>query len=251
MVFWFLVSIIRKRNDIVDMAWGIGFIYLAVFLNYFSLNFTLQNQIILLLITLWGVRLVVHLLPRQLNSKEDYRYVEWRKKWGKAFYLKSFLIVFMVQGIFMLLISLPIIAASANNQISLVPINAIGIIVWLVGFYFETIGDRQLAKFKRDKSNKDKILSSGLWKYTRHPNYFGEVVMWWGIFLVAFYGTAWSWVSVIGPITITILILYVSGIPLLERHYKDNKEFEKYKEKTNKFIPWFPKKERGEYGKNI
>lgn len=241
MLIWYFLSLLRKRNDIVDIAWGLGFIYLAVFLNYFNGFVTTQNLFILILITIWGIRLAYHIFPRQL-AEEDYRYQAFRKKWGKRFYWKSFLNIYMLQGALLLLVSAPVVASASYAKPFPTFFNSVGIIVWIVGFYFESISDAQLSSFKKDAKNKGKIMTSGLWKYTRHPNYFGEVTMWWGIWVIAFNNNISSWIALLGPVTITILVRYISGVPLLEEKYVGNKEFEEYKKRTSVFVPWFPKK---------
>jgi steroid 5-alpha reductase family enzyme len=232
MTSWFALSIYKKRDDIADIAWGLGFILIALF-NLFTGYLSFQSLIITILTTIWGGRLALHIYQRNKNRAEDYRY--------QSFKSNPYLKVFMTQGIFMFLISLPIIFITHIDDIGWTYINTIGLWLWCIGFYFESVGDSQLKVFLNDPQNKGKILTTGLWKYTRHPNYFGEVTMWWGIWLISFYSIN-SFYSIIGPLTITTLILFVSGIPLLEIKYVGNKEFDKYKLKTSVFFPWFPKK---------
>ncbi|GIW69438.1 MAG: hypothetical protein KatS3mg101_0185 [Patescibacteria group bacterium] len=140
----------------------------------------------------------------------------------------------------MFLISFSAAVASTSFQ-KLSFLNYIGLVVWIVGFFFESVGDLQLSKFLKDPKNAEKIMRDGLWKYTRHPNYFGEVAQWWGIFLAAYGAPMWL-LAVISPVTITWIILKISGIPLLEKKYENNEEFQEYKKVTNAFFPWFPKK---------
>ena len=225
MTFWYIASILKKRNDIADVAWGLGFILVTIFNLIYSPSIKLF--ISLLLISIWGLRLALHIYHRNKNKKEDYRY----KKFKSSPYLK----VFITQGFFMWLISFPIIS---SNE-SLKWFNLIGILFWLVGFYFESTADKQLKKFLSNPKNKGKIMQSGLWSYSRHPNYFGEVTIWWGIWLLNFNpSNLWT---IIGPLTITFLILKVSGVPLLELKYKGNKEFEAYKKRVSVFFPLKPK----------
>lgn len=239
MNLFFFVSVIFKRNDIADSAWGIGFLVVAIFNLIASGNFLQTKLVITFLVFLWGLRLSSYITLRNWGKSEDYRYKEWKEKWGKSALLRSYLQVFLLQGFFMFLVSLPV---TLFNRFGGVPFNisVLGISVWILGFYFETVGDLQMFYFKKDPKNKGKVMDQGLWQYTRHPNYFGEVTMWWGIWLLTVGSTYW-YIGIIGPITISFLILKVSGIPLLEKKYEGNREFEKYKSKTSVFFPWFSK----------
>lgn len=237
---WFITSLIIKRNDIADIAWGLGYIILCVFYLFTQ---ELTNTALLLygLVLIWGLRLAIHIYLRNRNKKEDYRYLQWRKDWGKFFYIRSYLQVYLLQRFLLLIIITPVMSVASNSETTVSWLTYLGLIIWLIGFYFEAVGDYQLNKFIKNPDNKGKIMDQGLWKYTRHPNYFGEVTMWWGIFIIALNSPIGIY-SIIGPLTITTLILFVSGIPLLEKKYQGNIEFEKYKKKTSIFIPWFPKK---------
>lgn len=237
---WFIISIIKKRNDIADIAWGLGYILLCVFYFFFQ-EHSIRTLVLYGLVLIWGFRLSLHIYLRNRGKTEDFRYLAWRKAWGKWFYLRSFLQVYLLQGFFLLLVISGITLVSAEVQPSLNYLDLIGILVWLIGFYFEAMGDYQLAKFIKNPSNKGKVMKSGLWKYTRHPNYFGEATMWWGIFIISL-SIPGSWIFIISPLTITYLLLFVSGVPLLEKRYADDSEFQEYAKKTNKFFPWFPKK---------
>lgn len=232
---WFLMSLIFKRNDIADIAWGLGYVLLAA---YFWLNteISARSLLVYLLVIFWGLRLAIHLIMRNKDKKEDHRYAAWRKEWGRFFYLRSYFQVYILQGLLLLVVAFPIILVSSNYQPDINFLDILGIIVWLIGFYFETVGDYQLLKFIKNPKNKGKILQAGLWKYTRHPNYFGEVTMWWGLFLIAINSTNGIY-GIVSPLTITILILFVSGVPLLEKRYAGNEDFEKYKKETSVFFP--------------
>lgn len=232
MTSWYAISISKKRNDIADIAWGLGFVLVA-FCNLFTGYLSFQSVLIVFLTTVWGGRLALHIYQRNKNKKEDFRY--------QAFKSNPYLKVYMLQGLFMFLISLPIIFISHLDVTDWSWVNTIGIFIWVIGFYFESVGDGQLKSFLNNPQNKGKIMDQGLWKYTRHPNYFGEVTLWWGIWLISFYNSN-SFIGIIGPLTITTLILFVSGIPLLEKKYQGNKLFDIYKSKTSVFIPWFHKK---------
>lgn len=223
MTSWYVVSRIQKRNDIADTAWGIGFVVVALY--RFTTAPSLTSLITFILVFLWGTRLALHIHTRNKNKKEDKRY----KQFKDSPYLK----VFMTQGCLLWLISWPIIF-SGNT---LHWYNLVGIFVWVFGFYFETRADRELREFLKTKK-KGEIMQKGLWALSRHPNYFGEVTLWWGIWLLTLQE---KWWTIIGPLTITYLITKVSGIPLLEKRYEGNRAYEKYKKKTPVFCPKLPK----------
>lgn len=241
MTFWFILSLVFKRNDIADLAWGIGFILVVISLLLKTGNTSPNFILVLVLTILWGCRLAAHIFSRLKNRSEDKRYVEMKQGWGKGVLLKTYLQVFLLQGVFMVLISMSAIVSSVTTQGNLHWLNIVGIIIWATGFYFETIGDLQLKQYVSNPENKGKLMTKGLWKYTRHPNYFGEVSQWWGIFLIVTTLPS-GLLAIISPLTITYLLLKVSGIPLLEKKYEGRKDFAEYKSKTSAFFPWFPKK---------
>ena len=191
--------------------------------------------------SIWGLRLAWHIHNRHKGRPEDYRYFTWRTEWGKWFYLRSYLQVYILQGILLFVIVLPVLLMNNNTEVSLGWLDIIGMIVWIFGFYFEAVGDAQLARFVKDPAHKGKLMQSGLWKYTRHPNYFGEVAQWWGVWLITL-SSMIGWFSIIGPLTITFLILKVSGIPMLEKKMEKNPEFIEYKRKVSIFFSLPPKR---------
>ncbi len=237
MTSWFLIGLVLKRNDIADIAWGIGFIVIA-WGAWAIGGYSTSSVLVNILVTVWGARLAFHIFLRNSKKGEDYRYLEWRKTW-KYFIARSYLQIYMLQGFFMFLISLPIIAINTTALFSLSLQSFLGVLVWLIGFYFEVVGDAQLKEFISKPENKGKLMTSGLWQYTRHPNYFGEALQWWGIWLIAV--TTGNPFVVISPITITVLLRYVSGVPLLEKKYEGRPDWEEYKRKTSVFVPWFSK----------
>ena len=238
MTFWFIVSVVKKRNDVADIAWGLGFVLMA-WLSFLLSGFSFKALLVNVLVTIWGTRLAWHIYNRNKKRGEDSRYLEWRKTW-KYFYLRSFLQVFLLQGVFLFSISLPVIFINHSVSNSFGFLEVVGLFVWGIGFYFESTGDRQLREFIANPANKGKLMDKGLWQYSRHPNYFGEVTQWWGIFIMAL-SIPGSLFTIIGPLTITILILFVSGIPLLEKKYAGRSDFEEYKKRTSIFIPLPPK----------
>lgn len=239
MNIWFAISVFKKRNDVADIAWGLGFVLLVWSAFLLADIFSWQAIIVNTLVTIWGLRLAYHIYKRNHGKPEDYRYMEWRKQWGRLFFLRSYAQVFMLQGAFLFLIVLPALYINLHS-IPWSVFSVVGVVLWGVGFFFEAMGDYQLSVFVRNPNNKGKILQSGLWRYTRHPNYFGEVTQWWGIFVMTL-SMPGSIVTIIGPITISVLILYVSGVPMLERKYAGNPDFEAYKKRTSKFFPLPPK----------
>lgn len=242
MTLWYMLSLVKKRNDVADVAWGLGFILLAWTSFFLGQTKSMRGILAGALISIWGLRLACYIHTRNRGKTEDYRYAKWRQEWGKWFYLRSYVQVYLLQGFFLYLIILPVLIINKKDVGS--PFNyldILGTVVWIFGFLFETIGDAQLAKFVKNPNNKGKIIQNGLWRYTRHPNYFGEVTLWWGIWLISL--SAYSnLLSLIGPLTITFLILKVSGIPMLEKKYEGNPNFEAYKKKTSAFFPLPPKK---------
>ena len=241
MSLWFVVSLIRKRNDVADVAWGLGFVLMTGASFFLSGDSGIRGMLVGVLVSIWGLRLAWHIHRRNKGKAEDYRYLAWRKEWGKWFYIRSYFQVYLLQGLFLFLIVSPVLLINKNAGPSLVLLDFLGVAVWLVGFYFEALGDAQLARFIKNPENKGKLIESGLWAYTRHPNYFGEVVQWWGIWLIAL-SVPQGWLGIVGPTTITFLILKVSGIPMLEKKMEGNPEFVEYKRKTSVFIPMLPKK---------
>ncbi len=175
------------------------------------------------------------------KEKEDERYQKMRENWGASWRIQSYLKVFILQGILMFLISTPILSLIANSSTSFHPfILMVGFAVWLVGFAMESLSDSQLKNFKADPANKGRIMDQGLWSWSRHPNYFGEVLQWWGIFLMCWSGMASLW-TVFAPLLIHFLILKVSGVDLLEKLMEGRPGYAEYKARTSRFIPWPPK----------
>lgn len=232
----YFVAVIKKDNSIADIFWGIGFIIVAWSSLLFNQNFEIRPLIASSLVTLWGLRLAIYILIRNKNKPEDWRYQQWRKKWGDRWPIMSYLQVFWLQSLFLLIIALPTIFINSCSGPGWVWLDWLGVVVWLFGFVFETIGDYQLYQFKQDPSSKGQVMQSGLWQYTRHPNYFGEASLWWGIWLMAV-NIGWGWATVVGPLMIDYLLLGVSGVPLLEKKYEDDPAYQRYQQQTNAFFP--------------
>lgn len=234
MSVWFVIAVATKRNDVADIAWGLGFVLMS-WMGFAFSDFSLRSIIVSTLVTIWGLRLSWHIARRNLKKSEDHRYAVWRQEW-KYFYLRSYVQIFLLQGLFLYVIVLPVTFIHASAPASLGVLDAVGIVLWCIGFFFESVGDHQLKNFLKDPANKGKIMDQGLWAYSRHPNYFGEVVQWWGIFLVAL-AVPYGYITIVSPLLITVLIVYVSGIPMLEKKYAGRPDFEAYKKRTSMFVP--------------
>jgi len=245
MTGWFVLALLKKDNSLADVAWGLGFILLAGLTLGLGHEYAPRRILVSALVLVWGVRLAGHVFGRNRKRGEDWRYAGWRAKWGRWFGLRSYLQVFILQGVFLFVVGLPIILVNSAPQRPLGGLDVAGTLIWVAGFVFETAGDRELARFKKNAANKGRIMTAGLWRYTRHPNYFGEAVMWWGIFVIAL-STENGWLGAPSPLLITVLLRYVSGVPMLEKKYRGNATFEAYARRTNALIPWFPKKEKGD-----
>lgn len=244
-VMFFIIAQVKKNNGIADMAWGLGFVVVAITSMIYTQNYTILGITVTALVTLWGLRLFFYIGIRNWNKPEDYRYVAMRKKWEPNVVIKAFLYVFMLQMSFLYIISAPIqLTHFISNEVSglgFIPY-IVGLVIWIIGFFFEVVGDAQLKTFKQDSSNKGKLMTKGLWSYTRHPNYFGESAMWFGIGIIALSTlNPLALIGLVGPLFITYLLLYVSGVPLLENKYKDREDFKAYQKRTSKFFPLPPK----------
>jgi len=238
-----IASLIVKNASIVDIFWGFGFVILAwVYFLLAREEGLPRNYLIAGLATIWGLRLTLHILIRNWGKAEDFRYQKWRNESGKIWWIKSFFQVFLLQGLLMWLISTPLFSAqNPTAPVELGFLDIAGILLWLIGFFFEAAGDYQLSKFKSNPANKGKILQSGVWRLSRHPNYFGDAAQWWGFFLIAL--SAGGWWTFYSPILMTLLLIRVSGVALLEKSLKDSKPgYKEYIETTSAFIPWFPRK---------
>ena len=243
MTLLWIVSIYLKNVSIVDMFWGFGFVVAAGMYYFLTDGFETRKLLLLLLVAIWGLRLSIYLAKRNIGKGEDFRYREFRRKYGEhRYWWISYFQTFLLQGILMWLISAPLLGAQYyNTNSSLGILDYAAMTMWLIGFVFEAGGDFQLARFKKNAGNKGKILNTGLWKYTRHPNYFGDSAVWWGyaIFCLA----AGSYLPVLGSVLMTALIIKVSGVALLEKSLINQKPgYELYIRQTSSFIPWFPKK---------
>ena len=239
MTCWWYVAYRRKRLDTVDIAWGLSFVLIAwsVYLQQPSL----PSLAIGFLVTLWGVRLANHIWSRsRSHNEDDPRYKEISRGWSGNFWLRAYFSIFLLQGGLAMIVSLPIVYASGN----LVPerdwLTWFGAWLWTLGFVIEAISDKQLADFLKQK-NRPKVLNTGLWRYSRHPNYFGELVQWWAIGVIALQAS-FGWIGLSGPLFLSFLIIFVSGIPPIERRRIKDTEYIAYQKRTSVLVPWPPRK---------
>lgn len=237
----FVLAQLLKNNAIVDIGWGPGFLVVLGALFVRSPGLGATRLLYTALIVVWSLRLAFHVWQRNAGKPEDFRYARMRAKWGKSAAVKAFFFIFMLQGFLMLVVSFSATMLFSSGIRPLKPLDLVGAVVFVIGFFFEAIGDAQLTAHIRRPDNKGRLMTGGLWSITRHPNYFGEATMWWGLFLIAL-SSAGGWTALISPVAITGLLLFVSGVPLLEKKYVGRPDWEAYKKRTSKFLPWFPKR---------
>lgn len=237
-----LLALWKKDNGIMDAAWGMGFIAVALFTLALADSLDARRLLLAALVLVWGGRLSLHILIRNAGrTGEDFRYRNWRETWGHWFYVRSYFQIYMLQGALMFLVSFPIILVNSRQGGRLGFLDALGAAVWLLGFAFEALGDYQLLRFMKNPANKGRVMRYGVWRFCRHPNYFGEATLWWGCFLIALNVPGGGW-ALISPVMIDFLLLCVSGIPMLEAKYKDKPEYQEYQRTTHAFFPWFPRR---------
>lgn len=241
MVGTWLLSVALKNASIVDIVWGAGFVVVAWVMQSTIDGDSSRQWLITVMVSIWGLRLSLYLARRNIGHGEDWRYVAMRKRHGRRFPLVSLVTVFGLQGVVMFLVSLPVQLGHADASPSVGPIAVMGIVVWVVGIIFEAVGDLQLRRFKADPSNAGLVMDKGLWSLTRHPNYFGDSCVWWGIGLVAAEAGTAAW-GLIGPVVMTIFLTKVSGVPMLERSLAKRKPgYAEYMARTSSFFPRPPK----------
>ena len=240
-IIFFTFAAINKTDKVTDLSYGLTFVILAFYIFLTRSGQFSYQLLLLLMITAWGVRLAGYLFIRILKTKKDKRFDGIRENFLK------FAQFWFLQAVSVWVIMLPstyVLSRAVNINISATMI--LGFLIWLVGLIIETVADWQKFQFKNDPKNKDKWIQNGIWKYSRHPNYFGEMLCWWGIFVYSLpLQTLASSPTIIGPLFITFLLLFVSGIPTLEKkydeRYKDNREYQKYKKSTSLLIPLPPR----------
>ncbi len=238
-----LVSLRLEDASIVDPVWPLGFVLVAWISFLVGEGEPARQWLLAILVTVWGLRLSGYLFSRNLGEPEDYRYQAMRRKHGERFPLVSLYTVFGLQGLLMFVVSLPVqVGMSVAAPLGIFDI--LGVIAWVVGFFFESVGDAQLARFKANPDNQGKVMDQGLWRYTRHPNYFGDFMVWWGHFFIGA-SVGWEgWLTIVGPIVMSTLLMRISGAKLLEKGLKKRRQgYEEYIARTSGFFPRPPRSE--------
>jgi steroid 5-alpha reductase family enzyme len=244
MVATWVVSLVIEDVSIVDPVWGLGFVVVAwvARISADGHGVPIRQNVLVVLTTIWGLRLGIHLLVRHHGDGEDFRYRRMRRKHGERFRFTSLYRVFAFQGLMMFVVSMPVqVGPVPDHPSGLGLVGIVGIAVWTIGIAFEAIGDWQLTRFRRDPASAGSVLDTGLWRYTRHPNYFGDCCVWWGLFLVAA-ATGVGALTILSPIVMTVLLLRVSGVPMLEYSLRKRRAgYDDYITRTSGFFPRPPR----------
>lgn len=241
------ISLLVKDSSIIDPFWSILFLLSAiVYFAFADDGYNGRKILLMTLVTIWALRLAIYLAWRNWGHGEDFRYQKWREQHGDTWWWRSYFQVFLLQGLLAWIISIPLLAAQySDSPDNLTILDGIAVLVWGYGFFFEAVGDVQLARFKANPENKGKVLDRGVWRYTRHPNYFGDAAQWWGYYLIAL--AAGGFWTIYAPLIMTGLLLKVSGVALLEKSLTETKpKYADYIKRTSSFIPWFPKPQSSE-----
>ncbi|HSG79557.1 MAG TPA: DUF1295 domain-containing protein [Acidimicrobiia bacterium] len=243
MVGLWVLSLALRDASIVDIFWGAGFVVVAWVSHVTGDGPEARTLLLAILVSVWGLRLAGYLAWRNVGKGEDFRYRAMRKRHGSTWWIRSLAVVFVLQGLLMWIVSLPVQAAAVPSEpAALSLLTWPGIAIYAVGLFFETVGDVQLARFKADPGNAGAVMNRGLWRYTRHPNYFGDFMVWWGLYVVAL-GAAGTWWTIIGPVVMSTLLMRVSGKALLEKSLSKRREgYAEYVATTNGFFPGPPKR---------
>lgn len=244
----FAISLVRKDNGTADIAYGLGFMVLA-WVTYILGTHSVIGFIATILLSVWALRLSVRIYLRSRGRPEDFRYAAWRKAWKKHFLARSFLQIYLLQGVVIFAVALPVTLLNIyGGEVGLGLLGMLGLSLWVIGFLFEAVGDAQLDRFTKDPAHKGMVMDKGLWRYTRHPNYFGESLMWLALALISYdtlsltTETLFAFVPFLSPVLITTLLLSVSGIPLVEKRLSKTAGWAVYKKRTSAFIPFPPRK---------
>ena len=242
MTLVWILSVRLRDASIADVCWGLGFVLLAWLYFVLSPGSTPRSWLVVTLMTLWGVRLSVHIFRRNHGKGEDPRYQAMRASHGPAFWWRSLFTVFWLQAALLWFVALPLlVSVRASQPAALTAVDGLGVLCFAVGLAFEVVGDHQLERFRAEPSNRGKVLDRGLWRYTRHPNYFGDATIWWGMYAMAA-ATPDGWLTVLSPALMTLLLMRVSGVTLLEDSLKASKPgYRAYIARTPAFFPWFPR----------
>ena len=239
-LFAWLLSLVLRDASIMDVFWGVSFVVVAWSDLLVAGRTSPRAWLVVALTTIWGLRLAGYLAWRKFGQPEDHRYRAFREQFGRHFWLLSLFVVFILQGILIWVVSWPLPWAMIGTA-PLGLLDVVGAGVWAIGFAFEAIGDFQLQRFKATAANRGQVMDQGLWRYTRHPNYFGDFLLWWGLFIIAVGGGAPWWV-IVSPLVMSVLLMRVSGVSLIERSLAQSKAgYQEYVTRTSPFFPWPPR----------
>lgn len=242
----YVVAAMLKDNSIMDIAYGMIFLLIGAVLYAITPDPSIAQKLLILYLFAWGIRLSLRIYLRKIGKGEDFRYRAWREEWRKKgtayFYLRTLFQIFVLQGVIILIVSLPILLGLSSANLAVPWIFMLGSALWAIGFFFESFADYQLDRFTKDPTNKGTILSHGLFRYSRRPNYFGESMIWWGMAFVAasMLEGVWMYLVFLSPITITYILLFVTG-PMLERKFMTDPAYRKYAAITSYFVPLPPR----------
>ena len=243
MTLVWVASLVKNDVSVVDVFWGLGFVAVGWFYFWRGEGIGVRPWLVPVAVTLWGLRLALYILWRNRGRGEDYRYAAMRENRGESFRWLSLVIVFWLQAAILWIVALPLYQVQrSTGPTALIWLDLAGLAVFTVGLFFESVGDYQLARFKADPAHQGQVMDRGLWRYTRHPNYFGDAMVWWGLTLIAL-ATEGSWWVLISPALMTVLLMKVSGVALLEKGLRETKpRYRDYVRRTSAFFPWPPKK---------
>lgn len=237
----FVLSLFLRNNGVADVGYGIGFLVLGISGYLVSDAVRTEGTLLLLLVLMWSLRLASRIFRKNKGKPEDFRYKQWRDAWGRTFVVRSFFQVYMLQGLIIGIIASPVVLSILFPESGSQGLFVLGVVVSLLGLTLEAISDAQLDRFLKDTSRTKRIMTEGLWHYSRHPNYFGESLVWIGFGIATITTQPFGVLSILSPCLITFLLLRVSGVPLLEKRWEGDPEWEAYKEKTSVFIPLPPR----------
>jgi steroid 5-alpha reductase family enzyme len=233
----FLIALWRKDYSVVDIAWGLGFILVITQAMTLNRSPDARTWMVFILILVWGTRLSSYLLWRNIKkSQEDFRYQQMRQAWGSWANVQAYFKIFWLQPVILITISFSLMITTARSTLPLNFLDYLGLFIASGGLILETVADWQMSRFKKNNANQGKLIRSGLWRYSRHPNYFGEMVFWWGMGFIAL-NSVLPWAAFNGGFIITLFLMKVSGAPLLEARYQNHPDYEAYRKETNAFWP--------------
>lgn len=236
MTLWYVVASLAGRSDLIDVAWGLGFILLTMLILVSYENASIRPILVSFLVFMWGLRLSLYIYLRSSRGTENLRYRKLREEWGRLFFLRSYFQIFILRGVLLVLIAVPVLYINTFGGGEIGYLDYLGAGLWLLGFALEAAGDRQLSRFLKTSGNKGKLLKSGLWAISRHPNYLGEVLQWSGIFLIAL-SLPYGYLTIIGPLAVVLMISKSISASAIEKNISQNQEILEYKKNTGVLFP--------------